>query len=93
VALAGSILFICPLIGKKNTTDHILPLFLQLLKDDDSEVRITLFKKLNEITKVLGLDILSQSVVPALTNLANDKNWRIRHSSIDIISFFAKELV
>jgi len=27
-----------------------------------------------------------------LTNLANDKNWRIRHSSIDIISFFAKEI-
>lgn len=32
-------------------------------------------------------------MVPALTNLANDKNWRIRFSSIDIISFFAKELV
>jgi len=59
LALAGSFLSICSLLGKKHTTDHILPIFLQLLKDDDSEIRITLFKKLNEITKVLGLDTLS----------------------------------
>ena len=59
LALAGSFLSICSLLGKKHTTDHILPIVLQLLKDDDSEIRITLFKKLNEITKVLGLDTLS----------------------------------
>ena len=80
-------------IGKSHTTEHILPTFLSLLKDEDSDVRINLFKKLNEITKVLGLDTLSQSVIPALNQLGNDKNWRIRASSIEIISFFAKEIV
>lgn len=28
-----------------------------------------------------------------MTELAQDKNWRIRSSSIEIISFFAKEIV
>lgn len=59
ISLASSFLTLCQYIGKKNTTEHILPTFLALLKDDDSDVRINLFKKLNEITKVLGLDTLS----------------------------------
>jgi serine/threonine-protein phosphatase 2A regulatory subunit A len=41
----------------------------------------------------LGVDALSNSIIPALTELAVDKNWRIRSSSIEIISFFAKEIV
>jgi serine/threonine-protein phosphatase 2A regulatory subunit A len=81
------------MVGKKNTSEFILPIFLQLLKDEESEVRISLFKKLNEITKVLGVDTLSHSIIPALTELGTDKNWRIRASSIEIISFFAKEIV
>lgn len=48
------------------------------MKDEDSDVRINLFKKLNEITKVLGVEALSQSIIPALTEIAADKNWRIR---------------
>lgn len=34
-SLASSILHLCKVIGKKNTTDLILPKFLALLKDDD----------------------------------------------------------
>lgn len=41
----------------------------------------------------MGIEALSQQIVPALTELAQDKNWRIRSSSIEIISFFAKEIV
>lgn len=81
------------LLGKKVATEQILPLFLQLLKDEDAEVRINLFKKVNEITKVLGVDTLSQSIIPGLTELAADKNWRTRISVIDVISYFAKEIV
>jgi len=44
------------------------------------------------MTKVLGVDSLSQSIIPALQDLAVDKNWRIRSSAIEVISFFAKEI-
>lgn len=30
--------------------------------------------------------------MPALTELANDKNWRIKVSSIEALGFFAKEI-
>lgn len=58
-SLAVSLLVFCEKIGKKQTTDVILPIFLTLLKDQDSEVRVTLFKKLGFISKIIGIETLS----------------------------------
>lgn len=91
-SLASSILQLCPLIGKKYTNDHILSIFLLLLRDEFSDVRLALFKNLDEITKVIDIDSLSQSLLPALTDLAVDKNWRIRSASIEFLSFFARKM-
>eukprot|EP00331_Platyophrya_macrostoma_P022532 CAMPEP_0176453318 /NCGR_PEP_ID=MMETSP0127-20121128/29152_1 /TAXON_ID=938130 /ORGANISM="Platyophrya macrostoma, Strain WH" /LENGTH=578 /DNA_ID=CAMNT_0017842125 /DNA_START=154 /DNA_END=1890 /DNA_ORIENTATION=+ len=91
-ALASSILQLCPLIGKKYTNEHILSLFLLLLRDEFSDVRLALFKNLDEITKVIDIDSLSQSLLPALTDLAVDKNWRTRAASIEFLSFFARKM-
>ncbi len=54
-SLAASILHLCKIIGKKNTTDLILPKFLALLKDDDEQVRMTIFKNVGLICDVLGV--------------------------------------
>ena len=40
------------MIGKNKTTELILPVFSNLLKDQDSEVRINLLKKLGDLNKV-----------------------------------------
>ena len=92
-ALASSLLQLCPLIGKKYTNEHILSIFLLLLRDEFSDVRLALFKNLDEITKVIDIDSLSQSLFPALTDLAVDKNWRTRSASIEFLSFFARKMV
>jgi serine/threonine-protein phosphatase 2A regulatory subunit A len=65
-ALAKSLVLLCPLVGKKHTSEQILPKFLQLLKDEDSEVRLAVFQNVNEISKVLGIETLSQTTIPAL---------------------------
>ncbi len=31
-------------------------------------------------------------MIPALTELAQDKNWRIRSSTIEVIAFFARAI-
>ncbi len=64
--MASSILHLCKVIGKKNTTDLILPKFLQLLKDEDEHVRLTIFKNVGLICDILGVDTLSQTTMPAL---------------------------
>ena len=77
-ALAESILTLCPQIGKANTTQHILPVFLLLLRDDNSEVRLNLFKRLDDLNSVIGIDELSTSLIPSLEELAKEKNWRMK---------------
>jgi serine/threonine-protein phosphatase 2A regulatory subunit A len=45
-ALATQISGLAPLLGKEATTEHLLPLFLQLLKDEFPEVRLNIISKL-----------------------------------------------
>jgi len=91
--LAGSLLSVSLYIGKKPTTDLILPVFSNLLKDQDSEVRINLFKKLGDITKVLGVETLLNSITPAFQELLNEKNWRVRKSALEYLPILAKQIV
>lgn len=54
-ALAENVLCISPLIGKANTNEHIIGIFLSLLKDENPDVRLNLFKKLEELNKVKAI--------------------------------------
>ncbi len=58
-ALAENILALCPLIDKAATNEHILPLFLALLRDESSDVRLNLFKRLEDLNQVIGIENLS----------------------------------
>jgi hypothetical protein len=40
------------MIGKKNAIDLILPVLSHLLKDQDSDVKINLIKKISDFSKV-----------------------------------------
>lgn len=43
---------------KKEIIDNILPLFLQLLRDQSPEVKVKLLKKINPLSQKLGLEML-----------------------------------
>ena len=85
-ALAGVIMGMAPLLGRARTIEHLLPLFLQLLKDDDSKVRLNIISKLAELNSVVGIELLSQSLLPAIVELASDKQWRVRLAIIEPVS-------
>jgi serine/threonine-protein phosphatase 2A regulatory subunit A len=57
--LSQNVLAICPTIGKAPTNDHIIPIFLTLLRDESAEVRLGLFKRLEDLNKVIGIENLS----------------------------------
>ena len=104
-ALASNISGLAPLLGKEATIDQLLPLFLQLLKDDISEVRLNLISKLDMVNQgmsgslqqsqlipVIGIDRLSQALLPAIMELAEDKQWRVRQAIIEYIPLLATQL-
>lgn len=76
-------LSICPIIGKQAATTHVLPVFLLLLRDENSEVRLNLFKRLEDLNKVIGVDELQTSLIPSLEELSKEKNWRLKIQLIE----------
>jgi serine/threonine-protein phosphatase 2A regulatory subunit A len=48
-ALATQISGLAPLLGKEPTIEHLLPLFLHLLKDEFPEVRLNIISKLDQV--------------------------------------------
>lgn len=90
--MAENILALCPIIDKHATNEYILPIFLKLLKDESSDVRLNLFKRLEDMNKVLGIENLSQAIIPALTELSQDKNWRIKLSVVEQFPVLARQL-
>lgn len=109
-ALANQISGLAPLLGKDPTIEHLLPLFLHLLKDDFPEVRLNIISKLETVNSgsiyfryraeifsftihpVIGIELLSESLLPAIVELAEDKSWRVRQAIIEYIPLLANQL-
>jgi serine/threonine-protein phosphatase 2A regulatory subunit A len=45
------------------------------------------------IILVIGIELLSQSLLPAIVELAEDKQWRVRLAIIENIPLLAGQLV
>ena len=53
-ALANQINGLAPLLGKEATIEHLLPLFLHLLKDDFADVRLNIISKIETVNNGTG---------------------------------------
>ncbi|KAF6012661.1 hypothetical protein HII12_002183 [Brettanomyces bruxellensis] len=81
-----------PIFGKDATIKYLLPIFVDMLKDEFSEVRLNIISKLQVVNDVIGIQLLSESLLPAITSLSNDKLWRVRLAIIQQIPLLAEQL-
>ena len=91
-ALAGVIMGLAEVVGRNNTIEHMLPLYLRMLKDEFPEVRLAIIANLDQVNKVIGVEFLAQSLLPAIVELAEDKQWRVRLAIIEYIPLLASQL-
>jgi serine/threonine-protein phosphatase 2A regulatory subunit A len=139
-ALAGVVMELAPQLGKQPTIEHLLPVFLALLKDPFPDVRLNVISKLDQVRRrgeghgsraglapggvaagrplakpthsqkpqftarhpssppprqvnsVIGVDLLAQSLLPAIEELAEDKHWRVRLAILEHIPLLAAQL-
>jgi len=94
VALAENIFSLCPLISQKEATDTLVSIGMRILKDEASEVRLALFKGLESLNQVVGIDIVQSKLLPCLKELQQEKskNWRLRITVIEQYPMLAKQL-
>jgi serine/threonine-protein phosphatase 2A regulatory subunit A len=67
-------------------------LLLQLLRDTNSEVRLNIVAHLGEVNSVIGVELLAQSLLPTIFELARDGKWRVRQAIVDHMPMLATQL-
>lgn len=67
-------------------------MFLTQLKDEVPEVRLNIISNLDCVNEVIGIKQLSQSLLPAIVELAEDNKWRVRLAIIEYMPLLAGQL-
>lgn len=91
-SLATVTMGLSPILGKANTIEHLLPLFLTQLKDECPEVRLNIISNLDSVNEVIGIKQLQESLLPAILELSEDSKWRVRLAIIEYMPLLAGEL-
>jgi len=79
-ALATSVGDLAPVLGREATMDRVLAILLTLLRDSSSEVRLNVISRLEPVHAVVGVDLLSQSLLPAIVRFLYDEKTLKRSS-------------
>ena len=89
-SLASNILSIAPIIGAKKTNEYIFPIFLDLIKDEDHDIRMVIIKNLDKLNEVVNIDNFVQGIIPSLIEISDNNNWRVRNQIQEIVPVFAR---
>lgn len=92
VALAGSILHLVPIIGKNYSNEHIKEILVQLLKDENSTVKVELFRYQEPLSHVIASSNLLSILNPVMKELINDKDWRVREKGLKAYDVYLSKL-
>jgi serine/threonine-protein phosphatase 2A regulatory subunit A len=57
-----------------------------------SQVRLNIISNLDKINAVIGVELLSHALLPAIVELAEDTNWRVRSAIIEHMPMLAQRL-
>mmetsp|Transcript_19609 Transcript_19609/g.26497 ORF Transcript_19609/g.26497 Transcript_19609/m.26497 type:complete len:164 (+) Transcript_19609:1154-1645(+) len=85
--MADSVCKLAQHISQDEAGQHLIPMVSILLKNNSTEVIVSLIENLEPLIQVLSPGPIHEKLIPALINLAQDKIWRIRLAALQ---FFPK---
>lgn len=91
-AVAGSVLYLAPAIGKTQSNEHIKEILVGLLKDESSDIRVELLKNHEPLAAVMSLSSLVNILNPVLKELLADKDWKIREQGVKALEKYLIKL-
>ncbi|KAK2084903.1 hypothetical protein P7K49_036203 [Saguinus oedipus] len=90
-ALASVIMGLSPILGKDNTIEHLLLLFLAQLKDECPEVQLNIISNLDCVKGNWHLTAV-ESLLPPIVELADDAKWWVQLTIIEYMPLLAEQL-
>ena len=73
------------IVGKTYCINTVIPILLDLLKDDNSEVRLNVASNMHRLAGQVGSEILSGNLLSILTPMTKDPQWRVRMAVYELI--------
>jgi hypothetical protein len=67
-----------------------MPILLELLKDDNSEVKMNVCNGLIKVSSVIGPDVLSPAFIAQITPMTKEGQWRVRMAVFELIGELSK---
>lgn len=77
------------IVGKDLCITKIVPILQELLKDDNSEVRLNVAQNLGKLAAVVGEEVLSPALIVLLQNATKDQHWRVRMAVFETVGDLA----
>lgn len=83
---------LAPVIGNHNTTASIVPVFQQILHDNDNDASVALLKSLLKHVDQIDLNSITPSILPVILEIAKETHWRVKVVIIELTPSFARVL-
>lgn len=74
-----------PLVGKNYCISTVIPILLELMKDDSSEVRLNVAGNMVKLSSVVDSALLTPAFLQILTKMTKDTQWRVRMGIFKLI--------
>lgn len=87
---AESLLKLSPYFSKADLNKLVFPPFLELIKDDNMEIRIALLQDLELLNRQIPLEEIFDSIYVQITDITQNKSWRSRNMLKQIYEIFGK---
>lgn len=79
------------IVGKNYCLSAVLPILQELLKDDNSEVRLNVASNMHKLGTTVGAELLSSALITTLTTMTKDAQWRVRMAVFELIGDLANQ--
>jgi len=81
-----------PIVGNHNTVNSIVPLFIQILHENDYEASVALLSSLLSHINEVDLGSITSAILPVILEKSGETHWRVKIVMIKLIPSFARVL-
>lgn len=90
--IASHLMEFAPIIGNHNTSASIVPIFQQILHDNDNDASAALLKSLLQHVDSIDLATITPAILPVILEISGETHWRVKVVIIELLPSFTKVL-
>lgn len=79
-------------LGREAAVKELLPLVKLFLADEAIEIKRKVLRSVGPLVETLGGDGTDAQLLPEVLAMAEDQQWRVRHSIVETVPVYAKHL-